>query len=85
MATKRPTEAQRKALLRMKSGNELWTVLSRGGASAFWHHNLAERAPSIATLHAMRKARWIKSYENTFNGAKYRITEDGRVAIFRIG
>lgn len=73
------TEAQRRVLARMATGDEVWTVTGRS-SSTFWHGNMTDRSPSFPTLHAMWKAGVIESYEGR-GGNKYRISEAGRAAL----
>lgn len=73
-------DAQRRALERMAAGDEVWTLSGRH-AHAFWLGRLSDRAPSLATLHAMWKRGYIADYQNAPGGNKYRITDAGRAVV----
>lgn len=79
-AMKRLSEAQRHALFRLANGDELWTTTGRNPCR-FWHGNIGQRAPSIATLQILLKAKLVANYESEWRGAKYRITDAGRALL----
>jgi hypothetical protein len=74
------TEAQRRVLERMASGDEVWTISGRN-SHTFWYNALRDRSPSFPTIHKLQKSRLIEDYQRDFTGGKYRITPAGRAAL----
>lgn len=77
----RLTQAQLLTLSRMTQGGEVWTT---GGLNshAFWHNDIAARAPTHATLAALARAKLIEDRETVAGvGKKYQIADLGREAL----